>query len=150
MNKLYAKGSLILLCVGGFLTTGCSRDSVAGVEDQLVGRWEWVETTLPSDSLKLTPAVVGHTSAVDFDRRGRARFYQDNSMTGAAQFSLRRRSRRKQLIVYHGYRAHQYYTIVGNRLYLRDTDSEGRGHMFARKRPTPSVAGYPAISYPTQ
>ena len=149
MNVLYQKGGAVLLCVGSLFTTGCSRDSVAGVEDQLVGRWEWVETTLPTDSLKLTPALVGHTSAVEFDRRGRARFYQDNSMTGAAQFTLRRRSHRNQLIVYHGYRAHQFYTVVGNRLYLRDTDAEGRGHLFARKRPVSSVAGN-TVSYPTQ
>lgn len=140
----------MLLGLGSFITAGCSRDSVAGVEDQLIGRWEWVETTLPSDSLKLTPALVGHTSAVDFDRRGRARFYQDNSMTGAAHFTLRRRSRRKQLIVYHGYRSHQYYTVVGNRLYLRDTDAEGRGHLFARQRPTPSVAEHTTVPYPPQ
>jgi len=131
----------MLLCLGGALLTGCSRDSVAGVEDQLVGRWEWVETTTPTNDLKLTPAVVGHTSAVEFDRRGRARFYQDNSMTGAAQFTLRHRGYHKQLIMYHGYRGHQYYEVVGNRLRLRDADAEGRGHLFSRKWPSPATAG---------
>jgi len=149
MSSLYWKSSIVLMCLGGALVTGCSRDSVAGVEDQLVGRWEWVETTTPTNDLKLTPTIVGHTSAVEFDRRGRARFYQDNSMTGAAQFTLRRRSHRKQLIVYHGYRGHQYYQVIGNRLYLHDTDLEGRGHLFSRKKPAPATAGR-TTTYPPQ
>lgn len=140
----------MLMCLGEILATGCSRDSVAGVEEQLVGRWEWVETTTSPNNLKITPALVGHTSAVEFDRRGRARFYQDNSMTGAAQFTLRGRGHHKRLLVYHGYRGHQYYKVVGNRLYLRDADAEGHGHLFSRKRTVPATAGHTVPAAPPQ
>ncbi|UOQ55280.1 hypothetical protein [Hymenobacter cellulosivorans] len=135
--------SFALLAFG----SACSRDSVPTMEDQLVGRWEWVQTASPTLA---TPASTGHTVEVEFDRRGRARFFQDGAMIGAARFRLKavgnglRKS--KNMIIYRGYRSQQFYTVSGNRLILQDSENSRGGNVYYKgKRGThyAEVAGKP-------
>ena len=134
MKHWYLTLPVAALSVIGYF--GCSRDGLPDPAEQLVGRWEWVSSTA-EDSLQLTPAITGHTSAMEFDSRGRACFFQDGHMTGAATFVVRRNQRQqnKHLLIYHGYKGQQYYTIVGNRLYLQDADDAQGGHVFDRAAP---------------
>jgi hypothetical protein len=112
--------------------SACSRDSVPTMEDQLVGRWEWVQGAGPAGIG--TPASTGHSVVVEFDRRGRARFYQDGAMIGAAKFRLKavgdgwRKS--KHLIIYRGYKSQQFYSVSGNKLILQDTDNGKGGNVY--------------------
>ena len=126
---------------------GCSRDGLPDPTEQLVGHWEWLESSTPEDQTKLTPAVTGHTSAIEFDNRGRACFFQDGHMTGAATFTVRRtqRPQNQHLLIYRGYKGQQYYTIVGNRLYLQDADDAQGGHVFSRTTPGTASHTPPAI-----
>ncbi|UOQ74530.1 hypothetical protein [Hymenobacter cellulosilyticus] len=111
--------------------SACSRDSVPTMEDQLVGRWEWVQSASPAVA---TPASTGHTVEVEFDRRGRARFFQDGAMIGAARFRLKvvgngwRKS--QNLIIYRGYRSQQFYTVTGNKLILQDSENGKGGNIY--------------------
>ncbi|TGE16576.1 hypothetical protein [Hymenobacter elongatus] len=102
------------------------------MEDQLVGRWEWVQSANAAGSA--TPATTGHTVVVEFDRRGRARFYQDGAMIGAAKFRLKavgngwRKS--KNMIIYRGYKSQQFYSVSGNKLVLQDTENGKGGNVY--------------------
>ena len=126
---------------------GCSRDELPDPTKQLVGRWEWIESSTPEEQTKLTPAITGHTSAVEFDNRGRACFFQDGQMTGAATFTVRRtpHEQNQHLLIYRGYKGQQYYTIVGNRLYLQDADDAQGGHVFGRAIPVAANHMTPGI-----
>lgn len=110
------------------------------MEEQLVGRWEWVQTASPTGNNAATPATTGHTVVVEFDRRGRARFYQDGAMIGAAKFRLKsvgngwRKS--KNLIIYRGYKSQQFYTVSGNKLILQDTDNSRGGNVYYKGKQT--------------
>lgn len=112
----------------------CSRDSMPTMEDQLVGRWEWVQSASTAGKGPSTPATTGHTVVVEFDRRGRARFYQDGAMIGAAKFRLKavgngwRKS--KNLIIYRGYKSQQFYSVSGNKLILQDTENGKGGNVY--------------------
>jgi hypothetical protein len=114
--------------------SACSRDSVPTMEDQLVGRWEWVQGAGMAGTGAATPATTGHTVVVEFDRRGRARFYQDGAMIGAARFRLKavgngwRKS--KNMIIYRGYKSQQFYSVSGNKLILQDTDNGKGGNVY--------------------
>ncbi|PJJ59101.1 hypothetical protein [Hymenobacter chitinivorans] len=112
-------------------SSACSRDSVPTMEDQLVGRWEWVQSANPTAA---TPATTGHTVEVEFDRRGRARFFQDGAMIGAAKFRLKvvgNGWRKDQnLIIYRGYRSQQFYTVSGNKLILQDSENGKGGNIY--------------------
>jgi len=125
------------LCASTIGCFSCSRDSLPNPDMQLVGRWEWIESSNSDDDLKLTPAVTGHTSAMEFDNRGRACFFEDGHMTGAANFTVRynRRKANQHLLIYHGYKGQQYYTIVGNRLFIQDDSEDTGGHIFSRVEP---------------
>lgn len=135
MKRYYFIGSAFICCSSGLLmVASCNRDALPRQEEQLVGRWEWVETS-GGNKLPVTPALTGHTSAIEFDQQGRACFYQDGSMMGAATFSIRagsRQHRKQYLIMYHGYRGQQYYTVAGNYLYIQDADGLQRSHVFSR------------------
>jgi hypothetical protein len=139
------RGVLITLGSGIMLfTSACSRDSIPTAEEQLVGRWEWIESTQKATS-SVTPASSGHRIAVDFDRRGRARFYEDGALRSAAVFSVRRaqngkghKRRFRHMIIYRGYQSNQYYSVSGNRLYLEDASGNTEGHVYQRtSRPSP-------------
>ena len=122
---------LFLIAAAG---TSCSRDSMPTMEDQLVGRWEWVQSAATAGKGTSTPATTGHTVVVEFDRRGRARFYQDGAMIGAAKFRLKavgngwRKS--KNLIIYRGYKSQQFYSVSGNKLILQDTENGKGGNVY--------------------
>ncbi|MCB2377629.1 hypothetical protein LGH70_08550 [Hymenobacter sp. BT635] len=122
-------GLLVMAAAG----SACSRDSMPTMEDQLVGRWEWVQSE-PSKAGTSTPASTGHSVVVEFDRRGRARFYQDGAMIGAAKFRLKavgngwRKS--KNLIIYRGYKSQQFYSVSGNKLILQDTNNGKGGNVY--------------------
>lgn len=123
---------LLRLClfVTAALSASCSRDSVPTMENQLVGRWEWVQGGGTASTNSATPATTGHSVVVEFDRRGRARFYQDGAMIGAAKFRLKAVGngwrKGKNLIIYRGYKSQQFYSVSGNKLILQDTEN-GKG-----------------------
>ena len=114
----------------------CNRDAMPPMEQQLVGRWEWQQTSGGS-APALTPTSTGHQMVVEFDRRGRARFYQDGSLTSAAAFTVRhvrggfRRSGR-HIILYRGYEGSQYYSVAGNTLYLQEMRGKAARHSYTR------------------
>ncbi|TGE08034.1 hypothetical protein EU556_09850 [Hymenobacter fodinae] len=119
-------------------TSACSRDSLPTAEEQLVGRWEWVESTAEATP-SVTPASTGHRVWVDFDRRGRARFYEDGALRSAAAFSVRRaihatdRKRPfRHMIIYRGYRSNQFYSVSGNRLLIEDANGKSGAHIYRR------------------
>ncbi|RPD46810.1 hypothetical protein DNI29_11650 [Hymenobacter sediminis] len=133
----------VALAGGGLALGSCSRDSVPTVEEKLVGRWEWQQTET-NNHKSLTPENTGHRVLVEFDRRGRARFYQDGQLVSAAAFSVRRvmngfgRSS-QHVIIYRGYQNNQYYSISGNRLHLQDASGKISGHTYIRAAPEVSV-----------
>jgi hypothetical protein len=119
-------------------TSACSRDSLPTAEEQLVGRWEWVESTGEATP-SVTPASTGHRVWVDFDRRGRACFYEDGTLRSAAAFSVRRAvqvTNRKRpfrhMIIYRGYRSNQFYSVSGNRLLMEDATGKAGAHVYKR------------------
>ncbi|RIY08439.1 hypothetical protein D0T11_14480 [Hymenobacter rubripertinctus] len=106
------------------------------MEEGLVGRWEW-EQTSARDQYKLTPGNTGHKVVVEFDRRGRARFYQDDKLVSAAAFTVRRDRAGlgqplRHLIIYRGYQNNQYYSVSGNRLHLQDANGKLLQHNYTR------------------
>lgn len=114
----------VALVASATLLSACNRESLPTVEEKLVGRWEWQQTADTSQHT-LTPASTGHQVVVEFDRQGRARFYQDGALVSAAAFSLRREltgfgKPSRQVIIYRGYRNTQFYTLSGNRLLLQE------------------------------
>ncbi|QJX47648.1 hypothetical protein HMJ29_12120 [Hymenobacter taeanensis] len=119
-------------------TSACSRDSLPSAEEQLVGRWEWVESTGEATT-SVTPASTGHRVWVDFDRRGRARFYEDGTLRSAAAFSVRRAAHAanrkrpfRHMIIYRGYQSNQFYSVSGNRLYIQDATGKASSHIYRR------------------
>lgn len=136
------------LSVPGFLAAGallasCSKDSMPTVEEGLVGRWEW-QQTIAANKPVLTPDNTAHRVVVEFDRRGRARFYQDGTLISAAAFSVRREvggfgKPSRHLIIYRGYQNNQYYSVIGNRLQLQDTNGKLLAHSYTRVVPEVSA-----------
>lgn len=120
-----------------FVFASCSRDSLPTAEEQLVGRWQWVETSVQTDPA-ITPTITGHHVWIDFDRRGRARFYEDGTLRGAAAFSVRRALRSdshrpfRNVIIYRGYQGSQFYSVSGNRLTLQDANGKFSQHQYVR------------------
>ncbi|MBT2556624.1 hypothetical protein J7E24_02420 [Hymenobacter sp. ISL-91] len=75
--------------------------------------------------------------SIRFDRRGRARFYQDDVLVSAANFTVRRDGLRwwgptRYIITYHGYQRRQTYSLTGNQLHLQDVISQPSTHLFQR------------------
>ncbi|AII51054.1 hypothetical protein [Hymenobacter sp. APR13] len=101
------------------------------MEQQLVGRWEWQQSSTGSATV-LTPATTGHEVVVEFDRRGRAMFYQDGSLQSAAAFSVRQQRPGRHIIQYRGYGGSQYYTVSGNVLYLQEMKGQTTRHSYVR------------------
>jgi hypothetical protein len=101
------------------------------MEQQLVGRWEWQQTSTGSANT-LTPASTGHEVVVEFDRRGRAIFYQDGQLQSAAAFSVRRQRPGRHIIQYRGYAGSQYYSVSGNVLYLQEMHGQATRHSYVR------------------
>lgn len=140
------RGVLLPLGTGLLLfTSACSRDSLPTAEEQLVGRWEWVASANEATA-SATPASTGHRVWVDFDRRGRARFYQDGELRSAAAFSVRRAPHQaaqkhafRHMIIYRGYQSNQYYSVSGNRLYLQDASGNVMEHTYVRSSSAPVV-----------
>ncbi|GAB2776505.1 hypothetical protein GCM10027175_12920 [Hymenobacter latericoloratus] len=127
----------------GLAVGGCSRESVPTVEEKLVGRWEWQQTET-GDQRALTPGNTGHQVLVEFDRRGRARFYQDGQLVSAAAFSVRRVMNgfgkpSQHVIIYRGYQNNQYYSVSGNRLHLQDASGKSSAHTYIRAAPEVSA-----------
>ncbi|MBC6697875.1 hypothetical protein [Hymenobacter sp. BT190] len=116
------------------------------MEQQLVGRWEWQQTSTNSTSI-VTPATTGHEVVVEFDRRGRAMFYQDGGLQGAAAFSVRQQRPGRHIIQYRGYAGSQYYTVSGNVLYLQEMTGQITRHSYVRLPASHSIssAGAPAL-----
>ncbi len=128
--------SLFALLLGAWVSAACSRDAMPTLEEGLLGRWEWQQTAT-ANQLALTPANTGHRMAVHFDQRGRARFYQDDKLVSAAAFTVRRdgmgfQEPVRHIIAYRGYQVTQYYSVVGNRLQLQDTDGRVATHSYIR------------------
>lgn len=127
----------------GAVFTSCSKDSMPTVEEGLVGRWEWQQTVAANKPV-LTPDNTAHRVVVEFDRRGRARFYQDGTLISAAAFSVRREvggfgKPSRHLIIYRGYQNNQYYSVIGNRLQLQDTNGKLLAHSYTRVVPEVSA-----------
>jgi hypothetical protein len=136
MLSLLYRHSLAALLALSLVTTACNRDSVPTMEQQLMGRWEWQQTSGNSNSV-LTPASTGHQLVVIFDRRGRARFYQDGNLLSAAAFTVRHKRggfRRpgRHIIQYRGYEGTQYYSVSGNVLYLEEMKGKAVRHSYVR------------------
>ncbi|WP_354579808.1 hypothetical protein [Hymenobacter sp. UYP22] len=134
---------IVGLPIAGALFASCSKDAMPTVEEGLVGRWEWQQTTA-EDRPALTPSNTSHQVVVEFDRRGRARFYQDGTLISAAAFSVRREmggfgKPSKHLIIYRGYQNNQYYSVIGNRLQLQDTSGKLLAHSYTRVVPEVSA-----------
>ena len=136
----FVRGLLAAGLLGmGALLTSCSRDALPTMEEGLVGRWEWQQTTTTNKAF-LTPANTGHKVVVEFDRRGRARFYQDDQLVSAAAFSVRRDrislgEPTRHLIIYRGYQNNQYYSVSGNHLRLQDASGKFMDHSYIRMTP---------------
>lgn len=113
------------------LSAACSRDTMPPMEQQLVGRWEWQQTSTGTASI-LTPAITGHEVVVEFDRRGRAMFYQDGELQSAAAFTVRQQRPGRHIIQYRGYAGSQYYTVSGNVLYLEEMTGHTTRHSYVR------------------
>jgi hypothetical protein len=134
---LYLRGlSAAVLLLAIPLWVACQRESIPKPEEQLVGRWEWQQTAAPNAPV-LTPATTGHRVVVEFDRRGRARFYEDDNFVSATVFAVRRERQGigkpvRQVLMYRGYRGTQLYTISGNNLQLRDSNGEPFQHSYIR------------------
>ncbi|MBX0292042.1 hypothetical protein K3G63_16450 [Hymenobacter sp. HSC-4F20] len=143
MNS-FTRGVFFLTLAGlGLAVGGCNRDSVPTVEEKLVGRWEWQQTTADNQS-RLTPTNTGHQVVVEFDRRGRARFYQDGQLVSAAAFSVRRvmgsfGKPSRHVIIYRGYQNNQFYSVSGNRLQLQDANGKISEHTYIRAAPEVSA-----------
>lgn len=127
----------LLLLTGGGLLASCSREPLQpAVAAELVGNWEWTQTTTEQHAT-LTPANTGHRMSIHFDRRGRARFYQDEVLVSAANFKVSRDGAglwgpKRYTIIYHGYQRRQTYSLTGNQLQLRDVASQPATHRFQR------------------
>lgn len=121
------------------LSAACSRDSMPAMEQQLVGRWEWQQSSTGSADV-LTPATTGHEVVVEFDRRGRAMFYQDGALQSAAAFSVRQQRPGRHVIQYRGYGGSQYYTVSGNVLYLQEMKGQTTRHSYVRLPAAQSAA----------
>ncbi|WP_188559551.1 hypothetical protein [Hymenobacter glacieicola] len=140
----FTRGVFVMVLTGTSLSLGaCNRDSVPTVEEKLVGRWEWQQTAADSQH-SLTPGNTGHRVIVEFDRRGRARFYQDGQLVSAAAFSVRRVTNgfgkpSRHVIIYRGYQNNQFYSVSGNRLHLQDASGKTSDHMYIRAAPEVSV-----------
>lgn len=113
------------------LSAACSRDSMPPMEQQLVGRWEWQQTSTSPTNI-LTPVTTGHEVVVEFDRRGRAMFYQDGELQSAAAFSVRQQRPGRHIIQYRGYAGSQYYSVSGNVLYLQEMTGHATRHSYVR------------------
>ena len=116
----------------------CQRESMPKPEEQLVGRWEWQRTASPN-SPELTPASTGHRVVVEFDRRGRARFYEDDAFVSATVFSVRNERQGigkppRQVLMYRGYRGMQIYSVSGNTLQLIEANGDPMEHNYIRVR----------------
>jgi hypothetical protein len=136
LSLLYRYALLASLAALSLFASACNRDSVPTMEQQLVGRWEWQQTSGSTNSV-LTPASTGHQLTVVFDRRGRARFYQDGNLLSAAAFTVRHKRggfRRpgRYIIQYRGYEGTQYYSVTGNILYLEETRGKAIRHSYVR------------------
>ncbi|WP_125439611.1 hypothetical protein [Hymenobacter perfusus] len=143
MKSLVRGLSVTTFLAVGSLISSCSKDALPTFEEGLVGRWEWQQTAAQSQRL-LTPDNTGHRVVVEFDRRGRARFYQDGTLISAAAFSVRRElggfgKQSKHLIIYRGYQNNQYYSVTGNRLQLQDTNGKLMAHTYIRVVPEVSA-----------
>lgn len=113
------------------------------MEEGLVGRWEWEQTSAKNQHA-LTPDNTGHKVVVEFDRRGRARFYQDDQLVSAAAFTVRRDRAGlgepvRHLIIYRGYQNNQYYSVSGNHLQLQDASGKLMQHKYSRMMAEVSV-----------
>lgn len=136
----YAMSALLTALLLG----SCNRESLPKVEEKLVGRWEWQQTATGTRPT-LTPSNTGHRVVVEFDRRGRARFYQDGALMSAAAFSVRRvmsgfGTPAKQVIIYRGYQNNQFYSVSGNHLRLVDASGKLSEHVYMRVAPEVSSA----------
>ncbi|GAB3227724.1 hypothetical protein GCM10027346_11390 [Hymenobacter seoulensis] len=140
----FNRGVFVMTVSGiGLLCGACNRESLPTAEEKLVGRWEWQQTTASSQRL-LTPTNTGHRVEVEFDRRGRARFYQDGSLVSAAVFSVRRvkgglGEPSRHVIIYRGYQSNQFYSLSGNRLRLQDASGKLSEHTYTRVVPEVSA-----------
>jgi len=128
--------SLVVLLAVGLFASGCNRDSVPTMEQQLVGRWEWQQTASGS-APALTPSNTGHHMVIEFDRRGRACFYQDGNLLSAAAFTVRHkrggfRKPGRHIIQYRGYESGQYYSVANNILYLEEMRGKATHHSYIR------------------
>ncbi len=135
MSSLARYRHPVYLLLVSILPLACSRDTLPPVEQQLVGRWEWQETSTGAASS--TPATTGHQRIVEFDRRGRAKFYQDGELQSAVAFSVRRqrtgwRGPKRHVIQYRGYSSSQYYSVSGNVLYLQEMQGKATHHSYVR------------------
>ncbi|WP_019947690.1 hypothetical protein [Hymenobacter aerophilus] len=130
----------LLLAVGVALLASCSREPMLPTTAAaLVGDWEWTQTTTGQHTT-LTPDNTGHRMSIHFDRRGRARFYQDGALVSAANFKVSRDGSglwgpERYTITYHGYQRRQIYSLVGNGLQLEDVASQPAIHRFERALP---------------
>ncbi|WP_139255149.1 hypothetical protein [Hymenobacter psychrophilus] len=126
----------LLLIVGGLLTSCSYGPLLPTSEAELVGNWEWTQTITANHST-LTPTNTGHRMSIRFDRRGRARFYQDDVLVSAANFKVTRNGLRllgteRYTITYHGYQRRQIYSLTGSQLQLQDVTSQPANHRFRR------------------
>ena len=137
MASLARLGYCLLLTASAGLLASCSRETLLPtVEAGLVGNWEWTQT-ITERQATLTPANTGHRMSIHFDRRGRARFYQDGVLVSAANFKVSRDGLglwepEHYTITYHGYQRRQTYSLTGNRLQLQDVTSQPATHRFQR------------------
>lgn len=125
----------LMLALGCVFCTACSHEVLPQMEEGLVGNWQWEQTT--TGTTDLTPASTGHRMRICFDRRGRARFYQDEMLVSAATFTVRREGLRfwepaRYVIAYQGYRHKQYYSVKGNELQLEEANSQTATHRYQR------------------
>lgn len=135
MSSLTRYRYLIYLLIATVLLLACSRNTLPPVEQQLVGRWEWQQTS--TGAAASTPASTGHQRVVEFDRRGRAKFYQDGELQSAAAFSVRRqrtglRGPNRSIIQYRGYTSSQSYSVSDNVLYLQEMQGKPTRHSYVR------------------
>ena len=129
-----------LLLLAAPLCSACRQASVVSNPsqgEQLLGRWEWQGSTTAHAPAQ-TPASTGHRVVVEFDRRGRARFYEDDTFRSASAFSVRHElpglgRPGRHVLRYRGYRGSQLYSVSGNTLQLREVGiSNALEHRYTR------------------
>ena len=78
-------GSLIILLL---LLTGCKEDDPIIVEEQILGRWQWVRSTGGPLINDITPESLGETQGIEYLPDGSYYLYTDGIVTDFGKYTI--------------------------------------------------------------